>query len=254
MTYFRCPGYLRGGYGDEWPLPSLAGHGIATLCITRPLLPRTWTQQAADDYTDALAGIEAAVKLLHARGLVDRRRVGMGGMSYGAEVVAWVARNSSLLGAASLANHQVSPAWYWAGALLDGRVETVRGRWGLEAPDETPQQWALLSPAAAVDRIETPLLMQIPESEFRSNLEFHVRMVRAGKPSELWVFPEETHVKQRPRVKLAAYRRNLDWFRFWLQGWSDPDPSKAEQYRRWHDMRERQCARPERLQSHWYCG
>src|SRR3546814_4475586 len=27
--------------------------------------------------------------------------------------------------------------------------------------------------------------------------------------------------------------RNLDWFRYWLQGDIDPDPNKADQYARW---------------------
>src|SRR3546814_21076152 len=41
ITYYRCPGFLRGGFGDEWPLITMTGSGIATLCLTRPLLPRT---------------------------------------------------------------------------------------------------------------------------------------------------------------------------------------------------------------------
>ena len=56
---------------------------------------------------------------------------------------------------------------------------------------------------------------------------------------ELHVFPDEAHIKVQPRHRLAVYRRNLDWFRFWLQGHVDPDPAKAEQYRRWRVMAER---------------
>jgi len=29
----------------------------------------------------------------------------------------------------------------------------------------------------------------------------------------------------------------MDWFRFWLQGYEDPDPAKAEQYKRWGELR-----------------
>jgi hypothetical protein len=29
----------------------------------------------------------------------------------------------------------------------------------------------------------------------------------------------------------------VDWFRFWLLGQEDPDPAKAEQYKRWRAMR-----------------
>jgi hypothetical protein len=31
--------------------------------------------------------------------------------------------------------------------------------------------------------------------------------------------------------------RNLDWFRFWLQGYEDPDESKRPQYVRWRALR-----------------
>jgi hypothetical protein len=30
-----------------------------------------------------------------------------------------------------------------------------------------------------------------------------------------------------------VYQRNIDWFRFWLQVYQDPDPGKREEYKRW---------------------
>lgn len=33
---------------------------------------------------------------------------------------------------------------------------------------------------------------------------------------------------------------NVDWFRFWLQDYEDPDPTKAEQYACWHELRKMQ--------------
>lgn len=41
----------------------------------------------------------------------------------------------------------------------------------------------------------------------------------------------------RPAHKLAIYRRNLDWFRFWLLGYVNPSPVKADQYARWRAMK-----------------
>lgn len=75
--------------------------------------------------------------------------------------------------------------------------------------------------------------MQVPEQEYRSNVELLSRLQRAGKPAELWAFPQEMHIKWQPRHQLAANERNLDWFRFWLAGEVDPDPAKAAQYVRW---------------------
>jgi hypothetical protein len=46
----------------------------------------------------------------------------------------------------------------------------------------------------------------------------------AGKPVEMHVFPEEHHQKWRPVHRLNIYRRNVQWFEFWLMGREDPEP------------------------------
>jgi hypothetical protein len=57
------------------------------------------------------------------------------------------------------------------------------------------------------------------------------------------VFPDEHHIKFQPKHKLAVYERNVDWFRFWLQGYEDPSPEKVGEYRIWREMRDQQCKR-----------
>jgi hypothetical protein len=36
---------------------------------------------------------------------------------------------------------------------------------------------------------------------------------------------------------VASEGGSVDWFRFW-QDYEDPDPTKAEQYKRWRELRE----------------
>ena len=45
-----------------------------------------------------------------------------------------------------------------------------------------------------------------------------------------------SHVITNPTQRLAADPLNVDWFRFWLQGYEDPDPAKAGQYTRWQEL------------------
>ena len=45
------------------------------------------------------------------------------------------------------------------------------------------------------------------------------------------------HVLEKPRERLVASGGNLDWFCFWLKGEEAPDPAKAEQYKRWRELR-----------------
>jgi hypothetical protein len=44
-------------------------------------------------------------------------------------------------------------------------------------------------------------------------------------------------LKVEPRHRLAVYERNLDWFRYWLQNYRDPDKAKAAQYDRWDKLK-----------------
>jgi dipeptidyl aminopeptidase/acylaminoacyl peptidase len=94
----------------------------------------------------------------------------------------------------------------------------------------------MLAPAADAESIDTPLLMQLPESEARYVIEFHTRLKRAGKPAEMILFADEPHIKTQPVHKRAVYERNLDWYRFWLKDEEDPDPAKREQYLRWRQL------------------
>ena len=40
-----------------------------------------------------------------------------------------------------------------------------------------------------------------------------------------------------PAERMASQGLSVDWFRFWMQGYEDSDPAKAEQYRRWQELR-----------------
>jgi dipeptidyl aminopeptidase/acylaminoacyl peptidase len=237
VTYYSCSGYLRGGLGDEFPLREFARNGIAALCINRFPAPDGIGDQVGA-YRIAQSGVAAAIALLVREDIVDPAKVGMGGVSFGGESTIWIAMHSRLLAAMSIANVLLTPTYYWFNAVEGREVpDVLRSGWGIGDPDRDRRGWSDLSPAFNADTIRTPLLMQLPELEYRPNVELLARLQRAGTPVELWAFPDEVHVKWQPRHQLAANARNLDWFRFWLRGEIDPDPAKAEQYRRWEGYR-----------------
>lgn len=236
INYYSCDGYLRGGVGDEWPFFAFAKAGIAALCINTTRDPKAELDSVAD-YNVAVGGVKAAVELLDREGLIDRRRVGMGGLSFGTEVTVWTARKTDLLAAASISSVLIEPAYYWLNGVAGRDVhDGLKQAWKLGAPEETPERWKLISPALSVEEFKTPLLMQYSEQEFRPTIEFFARLSNTSTPVEMHVFPQERHILAQPRHRLAAYERNLDWFRFWLQGYIDPNPEKAGQYNRWLAM------------------
>ncbi|WP_231958784.1 Atxe2 family lasso peptide isopeptidase [Altererythrobacter sp. B11] len=234
ITYYRCTGFLRGGLGNEWPLASLAEAGISTLCINDP--PRQ-PMDAVARYNRPLAGVRSAINLLAGKGLVDRKKVGMGGLSFGTEITLWTAFNSDLLAAASVSTVSMTPNGYLFLSLQgDIAVQRLRTVWGLGTPEETPSRWERLSITRHLDEVTAPILMQIPEQEYMFALEYAIPLIRRQQ-ADLYVFPDEPHQKFQPRHKLAVYQRNLDWFRFWLQGYEDAESSKAEQYELWRQLR-----------------
>jgi len=234
INYYWCLGYVRGGLGDEMPFASLAGKGIAALCINRAPI----RMNAIERYELGRSAVESAVDLLVSEGLVRRDKVGMGGLSFGTEATIWTAMRSDTLAAASVSSPMISPQLRFLSGLqaeaFDRRLEEY---WQLGGSDETGGDWKAMSPVFNLDRIRIPLLMQMPEQEYMLALDYALPLIRAGL-ADMYVFPHEPHQKFQPRHKLAVYERNLDWFRFWLQDVEDPDPAKRGQYARWREMRE----------------
>ena len=233
VTFYSCYGFLRGGVGNEWPLATLAEDGISALCINT--LPGFQLDTVAH-YDQGRAAIESVVKLLSAEGRIDRTRVGMGGLSYGSEVTLWTLAHSDVVTAASVSGTSVTPTYYLFNSLQDAFRPTLRKLWQLGAPNETPERWKEVSPVYQLDRIKAPILFQMPEREYRMTLDYALPLMRRHQ-ADIYVFPDEAHIKFQPKHKLAAYERNVDWFRFWLQAHEDPSPDKAGQYRIWREMK-----------------
>jgi len=232
VTFYTCDGFLRGGVGDEWPLATLAEDGISALCINA--IPGLGP--AIVNYDQGRAAVERVVRFLSAEGRIDRTRVGMGGLSYGSEVTLWTLAHSNVVTAASVSGISVTPTYYLFNSLRAAFRSGLKKMWQLGAPDETPKRWKELSPVYQLDKIRAPILFQQPEKEFRLTLDYTLPLVRRHQ-ADIYVFPNETHIKFQPRHKLAVYERNVDWFRFWLQGYEDPSLAKVGQYRVWRQMK-----------------
>lgn len=233
VNYYDCRGFLRGGLGDEWPFASLAEDGISALCINRA----PYRLDAVERYGQGLSAVKSVIDLLASKGEINPTKVGMGGLSFGTEVTFWTVMKSDLLAAASVTSVAMSRNYYlFASMRGDAFFKPLKEFWQLGALNETPERWRLLSPAANLDKIKAPILMQMPEQEYVIALDYAIPLIREHR-ADLYVFPNEPHQKFQPRHKLAAYERNIDWFRFWLQGHEDPDPAKREEYKRWHAMK-----------------
>lgn len=87
------------------------------------------------------------------------------------------------------------------------------------------------------EKIVTPILENGSDTEYLIYLSTYRSLRDIGKPIELYIYPNELHVRNQPKHRLEIYQRNLDWFRFWLKDEQDGEVSKTEQYRRWRLLR-----------------
>ena len=135
----------------------------------------------------------------------------------------------------------------------------IFAEWGLGGwPEgESKKNWNRLAASLNADHIETPLLMNAPDSEFLGSMALFTSLENLHKPGELYIYPNELHIKNQPRHRYEIYERNVDWFRFWLEGEKDSSPEENDQYSRWetlrktgHKARRTACRTSESLPSH----
>ncbi|MEW9625811.1 Atxe2 family lasso peptide isopeptidase [Rhodanobacter geophilus] len=233
VAYYLCPGFLRSGYGGEWPLATFAEQGISALCINYG----PFYFDAVRRYDEGLSAVKSAVDMLASSREIDRTRVGMGELSFGTEVTMWTAFNSDLLAATSITGAVLSQSMYLDGSLKGKEfISRARKVWQLGSLDETPQQWHRIGLQFNLGKMRVPVLMQVPEQEYEWLLDSAIPLMLEHK-ADLYVFPSAPHFKFQPKQLLAANERNVDWFRFWLQGYEDPDPEKRGQYALWREMK-----------------
>ena len=248
VVQYNSRGFLRGGTGDEYPIQLFAAHGFAVLSFERPpsvaaSVPGLRTEVEANaanyagwaDRRSVLSSLLAGVKLAIATGNVDSARIGITGLSDGATTVRFALINSRAFAAAAISSCCLEPktvmtyggiAWAAFNKAVGFPPTTV----------EAPAFWRPMSLALNAKEIDTPLLMQLSDDEHLLALEAFTALREQGKPVELYVFPDEHHVKWQPAHRLAIYNRSLDWFDFWLRCRIRSDPARQAQYRRWESM------------------
>jgi dipeptidyl aminopeptidase/acylaminoacyl peptidase len=251
ITSYHCEGFLRGGSGEDVPEFVLAELGFAALCVNFNLdllsLPYPGKGVAngqpthLQDMTDAW---ESGVQELDRQRLIDPRRVGVSGLSFGAEATLYAVSHSSAFAAAASGGPPfMDPINYYIFA-TKGQLakEHFKFRNMPDPSDDVEHVYAQESPALNTEKITAPVLIQSSENEFRAGIQFYVNMVAADRPLEFIVFPEEGHHKMQPKHRLVVNERNIQWFRFWLADWESQDPRLAQQYKRWHALRDKRSA------------
>ena len=253
IIQYRSRGFLRGGTGDEYPIFPLSSQGYFVLSFDRPTRRESWmNKERLDelarsnwrefDFRDRMTtvrSLDAIIEILTEKGLIDSGKIAITGLSDGAETVNFAIRYSENYAAAIATHGGFSPHAYHL--LNESSRKYLKNQAHLDIPgrsEEIDSRWEYYSPDLGASDIDTPLMLQVSDSELAWSVQMHVALKEYNKPVATYVFPDEYHIKFHPRHRKAAYERAIDWINFWLQKYENPDPKKAAQYDRWRKLRE----------------
>lgn len=184
----------------------------------------------------AAANYEAAAKQLVADGLVDPTNIGLIGFSRSCfYVMEALTRTSYPFRAALIGDGVVYDYWQFLESPDPLKKESEVGG----APFGVGQRkWLELSPGFNLDKVGTPLaVVGHGPTALLGMWGVYAGLRTLAKPVELVMLRNNEHVITNPAARVASQTLSVDWFRFWLQGYEDPDPAKAEQYKRWREMK-----------------
>ncbi len=243
VTYRSGEDFLLGGSGNENPIQVYAAHGLAVLDFD---IGRIRSRRPGDfedrllDWASPTASMEMAINRLSETGIIDPERVGLAGFSHGSEILEYSISHTDLFRAAVESGPAARDPYFYF--MADNTWHQTFSDWGLGGWPEAKAKvnWKELASSLNANRIKTPVLMNAGDSEYIIALSLYTSLQQLQKPVELFIYPNELHVKNQPKHRYEIYERNLDWFRFWLKEEEDPDPAKVEQYRRWRELRKLQ--------------
>jgi dipeptidyl aminopeptidase/acylaminoacyl peptidase len=231
-----------GTYATAVAAQAMAGDGLMVLQAGEPEVPRD--ESFRKGTAAALAGYQAVIAKLSSEGLIDSNRVGIIGFSRTCDNVMYaVTQAPQLFAAATIANgFTYGPVGY---------LEMVDA----SADDSAMKQWWLhyggnpLSDALStfeqesllfnLRRVNTPVRVETRDPAYiLTDWETYAGLRSLNKPVDLIMLPYATHIVTMPADVYASQQGDVDWFRFWLQGYERAMPQDPDQYRRWNHLRD----------------
>lgn len=222
---------------------ALANAGIVVLQVEDNRAAFTLDEREGPLFAE---GFRAAIERLISQGIAERSRVGLIGFSRtGYHALHLMARQPDLLAAATISD--ALQQGYMSDLLLTNySVDSAIGIRKLSsgAPEiERIGEWFARNPLYKLPGISTAIRLEANGPGSVLGLwESYAILRNANRPVDFLYFPEGSHVLMKPAERLGSQGGNVDWFRFWLQNYEDPDRAKAEQYTRWRELRDRRDA------------
>jgi dipeptidyl aminopeptidase/acylaminoacyl peptidase len=232
--------WIDGPFTTAFAAQELAGKGMMVLQADEMVGGSDWG--TVQEVNREVATFEGAIDSLDDKGLIDRNRVGIIGFSRTGTFLSYaLTRSKYRFAAASVADgSDFGPCEFRliANVSRDYILSFEKFYGGLPFGEHL-ESWLALSPEFHFDQVRTPLRMLATGPEMLiAQWGWFTSLLALGKPVEMLYVPEGDHVLEKPWDRMLSQQGNVDWFSFWLKGEEDPDPTKAEEYRRWRKLRD----------------
>lgn len=186
------------------------------------------------------AGYVAAVDALAARGVVDSARVGLIGWSRtGFYVQEAITSFPDRFAAAIVAD--ASSRGYFNYLLFQNYTSIITSDFevmnGGVPVGQGLAEWVKRDPVFNVERIRTPLKIELYQDEGLAWWDSFVLLRKLGSPVEFVRMAKSAHAPVRPADRLRSQLGAVDWMRYWILGERRADADAQEQYRRWDILR-----------------
>ena len=190
-------------------------------------------------YEDIMTGVDALI----ARGLVDSTRMGAMGWSAGGHWSNWILTHTNRFKAISSGAGTSN----WISMYAQSDVQRNRQHYlGDKLPYDDFDAYWNQSPLKYIKNARTPTMIHVVKGDPRvpspQSEELHMALKRLGVPTELYVYPGESHGIPDPRNQLVKAAAEMAWMDYYVRGsgrkfaWRDvlktledtrPDSSRA---------------------------
>lgn len=175
---------------------------------------------------NALDCTVSATKEIIKLGLVDPKKIGLIGHSFGGYESAFIITQTNIFATAVAgATATDLTSFYLTVGWDTGRPDMYRfqsEQWRLgKTPFEDPSLYTRNSPIANASSIETPLLLWTGKEDqhvdWHQSVAFHLALRRLGKKNIMLLYPDEKHVILKPNNQKDLSHKIEEWFDYYLK-------------------------------------
>jgi len=178
-----------------------------------------WADWGNKDFEDVMAGVDHVID----RGIGDPERLGVGGWSYGGILTNYVITKTDRFEGAITGASEVL---YIANYGHDHYQRQWEAELGLPWEGDNRETWERISPFNRAHLVTTPTLVMGGEDDWnvpiQNSEQLYQVLRRVGTPTQLVVYPGQSHGIQVPSYQKDRYERYLDWYDQWVKNAERP--------------------------------